>query len=174
MRDTDERLRTSVAGYVQKHDDDVFDEISAEDWIRADVESWEIVSPSRRAELIAEGVRMVHAAVEVDRVTDYDLSRIGAQKLGKFLVDVADLQRDADALDSRSRDLLHTYAGHLVDAAQGSLVKEEYLRGYVSGEVAGWPDVEVLPTGDRYWLEAWLMKMIEAEYKRVRRKQGHP
>jgi hypothetical protein len=169
MSDTDDKLWQSVAGYLQKHDSDVFDEISAEEWIRADVETWE-VSPSRADELIAVGVRMVHAAIRVDWVTKDELTRWGVRRLSRFLVDVAVLQADADTLDSRSRELLRTYAGHLVDAAQGSVVKEEYLREYVAEEVVGWPDVQALPGEDRDWLEAWLIKMIHAEYCRVEAK----
>ena len=103
-----------------------------------------------------------------------EITVMGTGPMQAFYADVPELQAEADTLNYRSRELLQEYAGYFVDAAKGSVVKEEYLPDYVRGEVAGWPDVLLLPPKDHEWLRAWLMKMIEAEYERVRRKQEHP
>ncbi|KQQ72460.1 hypothetical protein ASF70_13110 [Rhizobium sp. Leaf321] len=314
MTDTDDRLAVSVAGYLIKHDTDVFQHEEVEDWIHADIETFEGLSPSQRDELTREGIRMVRAHIFGDRVTkqarslealrsrwprmiiegaefslgpgwvpllnraaqrldtypsgwcallrgakekfgclvlhiSYDRDErgsrseverlreeirltslsiceacgrpgrlrmagyaktvcdrhatemgivrdedglyadpwtwaepdarpsrseaivLGARSLQAFLADVVELEAEAETLEGRPRELLKEYAGYLVDAAKGAIVKTEYLQDYVRGEVAGWPDVLSHHEEDREWLRGWLMKMILAEYDRARRKQ---
>ena len=67
MTDIDDRLRASIEGYLLKHD--VFDALEVEEWIRADIEVVVGLSPSRKEELIAVGVRAVSVSISRDWVT---------------------------------------------------------------------------------------------------------
>jgi hypothetical protein len=60
---TADALRTSIRSLIAKTSA-TFDGLEAEDWIRADVEVLDGLSPSQRDDLIARGVEMARAAVD--------------------------------------------------------------------------------------------------------------
>lgn len=137
-------------------------------WLRSEVDTWEGVEPLSDAD--REFLHLYLRNLAIDERVRRQRREDGMEALRRFLGEVG-LQDEADQLKGRERELLEAYAGDLADSAIGSVVKAEFLDGYVRDELYLWPNVLELSDDDREWLRKWLRTMIDAEYDRIKNKQ---
>lgn len=135
-------------------------------WIRSEIDQWQSVQPLSDDD--REWLHRYLRSLAIDERGRRQRREDGAKALHAFFADNPVLEMEAEKLSSRERELLDAYGGDLADSARGSVVKEEFLDGYVRDEIALWPDVLELSESDREWLRQWLGKMIDAEYERVK------
>ncbi|NKJ72666.1 hypothetical protein GFL38_10360 [Rhizobium leguminosarum bv. viciae] len=153
-------LEIAVVAAMSVADDDV------KHWLRSAVDRWQGVQPLSDDD--REFLRRYLRSLAIDERVRRQRREDGAKALKNFFADNPTLGKEADQLDGRERELLDAYAGDFADSADGSVVKAEFLDGYVRDEVDLWPDVLVLSDEDREWLRMWLRKMIDAEYERIK------
>jgi|GEM_PF-1679527 len=157
------QIELAVVAAMSVADDDV------DFWLYTEVGRWQGVQPLSEDD--RQFLFRYLRSLAVDERGRRDRRRDGTESLQRFLAAHPDLVAEAAALGGRERELLDAYAGDLTDSAQGRVVKEEYLDGYIRDEIALWPDVLELSDDDREWLRSWLRKLIDAEYERIRIKQ---
>ncbi|RVP47348.1 hypothetical protein [Sinorhizobium medicae] len=158
------KIEIAIVAAMSGEDDDV------DFWIRSEIDRWQGAQPLSDDD--REWLRRYLRSLAIDERGRRQRREDGANALQAFFADNPVLEQEAEKLSSRERELLDAYAGDLADSARGSVVKEEFLDGYVRDEVALWPGVEDLSDYDREWLRQWLRRMIDAEYERIRRKQS--
>lgn len=154
------QIEIAVVAAMSVADDDV------DLWLRSEIDRWQGVQPLSDDD--REFLRQYLRNVAIDERGRRQRREDGAKALQRFFDDNSSLGREAEQLVGRERELLDAYAGDLADSAHGSVVKEEFLDGYVRDEFALWPDVVELSDDDREWLQRWLRKMIDAEYERIK------
>ncbi len=155
-------LEIAVVAAMSVADDDV------DHWLRSEVDRFQGVQP-----LSEEDREFLHRCLRslaIDERGRRHRREEGLKSLQRFFGENPALGREADQLVGRERELLDAYAGDLADSAHGSVVKVEFLNGYIRDEIALWPHVLELSEGDKEWLRAWLRKMIDAEYGRIKGK----
>lgn len=153
-------LEIAVIAAMNVKDEDV------DFWLRSEVDRWQGVQPLSDDD--REFLRRYLRSLTIDERGRRQRSEDGAKALENFFADNPALGREAEQLVGRERELLDAYAGDLADSARGSVVKVEFLDGYIRDEIALWPDVTELSDDDREWLQRWLRKMIDAEYERIK------
>lgn len=134
--------------------------------IRSEVDRWRGVQTLSDDD--REWLRRYVRSLAIDERRRRQRQEDGAKTLKDFFADNPAFGLEAGKLGGRERELLDAYAGDLADSARGSVVKEEFLDGYVRDEIELWPDVLELSESDREWLRQWLRKMINSEYERVK------
>ncbi|AVA21952.1 hypothetical protein [Rhizobium sp. NXC24] len=156
------QIEIAVVAAMSVADDDV------DFWMRSEIDRWQGVQP-----LSDEDREFLHRymrSLAIDERGRRQRLEDGAKALENFLADNPALGQEADQFKGRERELLDAYAGDLADSARGSVVKVEFLNGYIRDEIALWPHMLELSEGDKEWLRAWLRKMIDAEYRRIKGK----
>jgi hypothetical protein len=154
-------IELAVVAAMSVTDDDV------DFWLRSEVDKWQGAQPLSEDDDRAWLHRYLRSLV-IDERGRQQRREDGADALKRFFADNPTPALDAGQLVGRERELLDAYAGDLADSARGSVVKEEFLEGYIRDEIALWPAVLELSDDDREWLRQWLRKMIDAEYERIK------